>query len=69
MGLVIGAGAGLLLARLLLAFSRLLYGVRANDPVTFMAVSFILVGVSVLACYLPARRASRVNPMAALKYE
>jgi CubicO group peptidase (beta-lactamase class C family) len=43
--------------------------VAANDPVTFMAVSFVLVGVSVLACYLPARRASRVNPMVALKYE
>jgi len=47
----------------------LLYGVRANDPVTFMTVSFVLVCVSILACYLPARRASRVNPMVALKYE
>jgi ABC-type antimicrobial peptide transport system permease subunit len=68
-GLVIGAGAALLLARLLSAFSRLLYGVRGNDPVTFLAVSSVLVGVSVLACYFPAHRASRVNPMAALKYE
>ena len=68
-GLVIGAGAALLLTRLLSAYSRLLYGVRGNDPVTFLAVSSVLVGVSVLACYLPARRASRVEPMAALKYE
>jgi predicted permease len=68
-GLVIGAGAALLLARLLSAFSRLLYGVGAQDPVTFLAVSSVLVGVSLLACYFPAHRASRVNPMAALKYE
>jgi predicted permease len=68
-GILIGAVTALLLVRLLSSFSRLLYGVRSNDPVTFMAVSFVLVGVSVLACYLPARRASRVNPMIALKYE
>ena len=68
-GAILGAGGALLLARLLLSFSRLLYGVQANDPVTFMAVSLVLVCVSVLACYFPARRASRVEPMAALKYE
>jgi predicted permease len=68
-GLIIGAGAAFLLVRLLSAFSRLLYGVRATDPLTFLAVSSLLVGVSVLACYFPARRASRVSPMAALKYE
>src|SRR6201998_3609496 len=68
-GVILGAGGALLLARLLLSFSRLLYGVQANDPVTFMAVSLVLVCVSVLACYFPAHRASRVEPMAALKYE
>jgi putative ABC transport system permease protein len=68
-GVILGAGGALLLTRLLSSFSRLLYGVRANDPVTFMTVSFVLVCVSILACYLPARRASRVNPMVALKYE
>ena len=68
-GVLIGAGVALLLARLLSAFSRLLYGVRANDPVTFMGVLFVLVGVSVLACYFPARRASRLDPTVALKCE
>jgi predicted permease len=68
-GVIFGAGSALLLARLLLSFSRLLYGVKANDPITFMVVSLVLVCVSVLACYLPAHRASRVEPMAALKYE
>jgi predicted permease len=68
-GLLIGAAGALLLARLLSSFARLLYGVRTSDPLTFISVSLVLVGVSVLACYLPARRASRVDPMIALKYE
>lgn len=68
-GLLIGAVGALLLTRLLLSFSRLLYGVRTSDPLTFMIVSLVLIGVSVLACYLPAHRASRVDPMIALKYE
>jgi predicted permease len=68
-GLLIGTAGALLLTRLLWSFARLLYGVRTNDPLTFIAVSVVLVGVSVLACYLPARRASRVDPIIALKYE
>ena len=68
-GLLVGAGVAILLARILSTFSRLLYGVRSNDPMTFVAVSFMLVCVSALACYLPARRASQVDPTAALKYE
>jgi putative ABC transport system permease protein len=68
-GLLIGAVGALLLARLLSSFSRLLYGVRTNDPLTFVAVSLVLVGVSVLACYLPARRASRFDPMVAFRCE
>lgn len=68
-GLLIGTAGTLLLTRLLSSFARLLYGVRTNDPLTFIAVSVMLVGVSVLACYLPALRASRVDPIIALKYE
>jgi predicted permease len=68
-GLLIGAAGALLLARLLSSFSRLLYGVRTSDPLTFMTVSLVLVGVSVLACYLPARRAARIDPMDALRCE
>ena len=68
-GLLIGAVGALLLARLLSSFSRLLYGVRTSDPLTFMAVSLVLVGVSILACYLPARRASRIDPMVAFRCE
>jgi predicted permease len=68
-GVLVGTGVAFLLGRLVSAFSRLLYGVRSNDPLTFIAVLFLLIGVSVLACYFPARRASRLDPMAALKYE
>jgi predicted permease len=68
-GLAIGVSAALILTRLLLSFSHLLYGVGASDPVTLVSVSAVLLGVAILACYLPARRAMRVDPMVALRYE
>jgi predicted permease len=68
-GLVIGTTAALLLTRLLSSFSHLLYGVSTTDPLTFMAVAAVLTGVTILACYTPARRAARVDPMIALRDE
>jgi ABC-type antimicrobial peptide transport system permease subunit len=68
-GLAIGVAAALVLARLLSSFSHLLYGVRGNDPLTFGIVSLVLLGVAIAACYVPARRAMRVDPMMTLRCE
>ena len=67
-GILIGTIAAMMLTRLLSSFSHLLYGVRATDPLTLAAVSLCLMAAALCACYLPARRAARLDPMTVLRH-
>jgi predicted permease len=68
-GVAIGLSSALIFGRILTSFSRLLYGIEPWDPVTLIAISMVLICTTLLACYLPARRAAGIDPMIALRHE
>ena len=79
LGMVLKQGAGLALGGVAIGvagafaatrlMASLLFEVSASDPLTFIAIAALIILVALLACYIPARRATRVDPMVALRYE
>ncbi|MFN2579212.1 MAG: ABC transporter permease [Pyrinomonadaceae bacterium] len=68
-GMVLGAGSAFVLTKYLESLTTMLYGVKPRDPLTYVVTASVLIVISLIACFVPARRATRIDPMVALRYE
>jgi putative ABC transport system permease protein len=68
-GIALGLAGAYVLTKYLETLTSMLFGVEARDPWTFAVIAILLIGVALLACLIPARRATRVDPLTALRYE
>ena len=68
-GIALGLGAAYVLTKYLESLTSMLFGVQPTDPLTYAVTAALLIAVSLIACFVPARRATRVDPLVALRYE
>jgi putative ABC transport system permease protein len=68
-GVALGLGGAYVLTKYLESLTTMLYGVQARDPLTYEVAAGLLTLVAIVACFVPARRATRVDPLVALRYE
>jgi len=68
-GIALGLGAAYVLTKYLESLTTMLFGVKPTDPLTYAVTAALLIAVSLIACFVPARRATRIDPLVALRYE
>jgi putative ABC transport system permease protein len=68
-GIALGLGSAFVVTKYLESLTTMLFGVRPRDPWTFAVIAIFLTAVALIACFIPARRATKIDPLVALRYE